>query len=151
MAVHHMKLNCSKTGLLFTPGTFGPDCDPVIPFNDSLVSKDARGMLSKDALSLGCNSGWPITGLMFSTLCSCWFFLCNFQSIWPFSQERPPRYLLSLLSSHGCWLIFLTYMDFQTLQAIQNNAALLIFRHSHFTHVIPQLSSLYWLSVAATD
>ncbi|KAI4880616.1 hypothetical protein NFI96_021162, partial [Prochilodus magdalenae] len=46
MTAHHLKLNPSKTELLFIPSTTGPHCDLTISFGNSLITptEDARSL-----------------------------------------------------------------------------------------------------------
>ncbi|XP_076864252.1 RNA polymerase II subunit A C-terminal domain phosphatase isoform X1 [Brachyhypopomus gauderio] len=150
MAAHHLKLNPSKTELLFIPGATGPQQDLAISFENSLIvpSKDARnlGVTLDDQLSFSAH----ITNLTRS----CRYFLYNIRRIRPFlSQEASQVLVQSLVISRldycNSLLAGLPLQAIRPLQLIQNAAARLVFNLPKFTHVTPLLRSLHWLPVAA--
>ncbi|XP_076836631.1 uncharacterized protein LOC143482216 isoform X1 [Brachyhypopomus gauderio] len=150
MAAHHLKLNPSKTELLFIPGATGPQQDLAISFENSLIvpSKDARnlGVTLDDQLSFSAH----ITNLTRS----CRYFLYNIRRIRPFlSQEASQVLVQSLVISRldycNSLLAGLPLQVIRPLQLIQNAAARLVFNLPKFTHVTPLLRSLHWLPMAA--
>ncbi|KAI4892629.1 hypothetical protein NFI96_034103 [Prochilodus magdalenae] len=146
MTAHHLKLNPSKTELLFIPSTTGPHSDLAISFGNLLITptEDARslGVILDSQLSLSAH----ITNLTRS----CRFLLYNIRRIRPFLSQETTQLLVqslvisrldycnSLLASLPLWAI-------RPLKA----AARLIFNLPKFTHVTPLLRSLHWLPVVA--
>ncbi|KAI4893115.1 hypothetical protein NFI96_020622 [Prochilodus magdalenae] len=146
MTAHHLKLNPSKTELLFIPSTTGPHCDLAISFGNLLITptEDTRslGVILDGQLSFSAH----ITKLTRS----CRFFLYNIRRIRPFlSQEATQLLVQSLVISRldycNSLLAGLTLRAIRPLQPVQNAAAHLIFNLPKFTHVTPLLRSLHWL------
>ncbi|KAI4894922.1 hypothetical protein NFI96_032265, partial [Prochilodus magdalenae] len=96
MTAHHLKLNPSKTELLFIPSTTGPHCDLAISFGNSLITppEDTRslGVILDGQLSFSAH---------IATLTrSCRFLLYNIWRIRPFlSQEATQLLFQSLVIS----------------------------------------------------
>ncbi|XP_072542833.1 uncharacterized protein [Salminus brasiliensis] len=150
MAAHHLKLNPSKTELLYIPGTAGPRNDLAITFENSLVtpSTEARslGVVMDDQLSFSSHVA--------NVTRSCRFLLYNIRRIRPFlSREATQVLVQSLVTSRldycNSLLAGLPLRTIRPLQLIQNAAARVVFNVPKFSHVTPLLRSLHWLPVAA--
>ncbi|KAK1794955.1 hypothetical protein P4O66_010151, partial [Electrophorus voltai] len=124
ITAHHLKLNPSKTELLYIPGTPNPYYDLTVSFENSLVSP------SKAAHSLGITLD---NQLSFSTHASnltqsCRFILYNIQRIQPFlSQETAQALVQSLVMSKldycNLLLAALPPRAIRSLQCVHNAAA----------------------------
>ncbi|KAI4896499.1 hypothetical protein NFI96_021433, partial [Prochilodus magdalenae] len=150
MTAHHLKLNPSKTELLFIPSTTGPHCDLAISLGNSLITP------TEDARSLGVIlDGQLLLSAHIANLTrSCRFLLYNIRRIRPFlSQEATQLLVQSLVISRldycNSLLAGLPLRAIRPLQLVQNTAAHLIFNLPKFTHVTPLLRSLHWLPVVA--
>uniref|UniRef100_A0A3B1J3V1 Reverse transcriptase domain-containing protein n=1 Tax=Astyanax mexicanus TaxID=7994 RepID=A0A3B1J3V1_ASTMX len=149
MSSHHLKLNPSKTDLLFIPGTTSPHNNLSISFENSLVtpSAEARGLgvVMDDQLSFSSHIA--------NLTRSCRFLLYNIRRIRPFlSQDATQVLVQSLVISRldycNSLLAGLPLRATKPLQLIQNAAARLVFNLPKFSHVTPLLRSLHWLPVA---
>ncbi|KAI4886774.1 hypothetical protein NFI96_006694 [Prochilodus magdalenae] len=150
MTAHHLKLNPSKTELLFIPSTTGPHCDLAISFGNSFITP------TEDAGSLGVIlDGQLLFSAHIANLTrSCRFLLYTIRRIRPFlSQEATQLLVQSLVISRldycNSLLAGLPLWAIRPLQLVQNAAARLIFNLPKFTHVTPLLRSLHWLPVVA--
>ncbi|KAI4887285.1 hypothetical protein NFI96_007646 [Prochilodus magdalenae] len=150
MTAHHLKLNPSKTELLFIPSTTGPHCDLAISFGNSLIT------LTEDARSLGVilDGQLSFSAHIANLTRSCRFLLYNIRRIRLFlSQEATQLLVQSLVISRldycNSLLAGLPLRAIRPLQLVQNAAARLIFNLPKFTHVTPLLRSLHWLPVVA--
>ncbi|KAI4875089.1 hypothetical protein NFI96_025166, partial [Prochilodus magdalenae] len=150
MTAHHLKLNPSKTELLFIPSTTGPHCDLAISFGNSLIAP------TEDARSLGVilDGQLSFSAHIANLTRSCRFLLYNIRRIRPFlSQEATQLLVQSLVISRldycNSLLAGLPLRAIRPLQLVQNAAARLIFNLPKFTHVTPLLRSLHWLPVVA--
>ncbi|KAI4898392.1 hypothetical protein NFI96_033774, partial [Prochilodus magdalenae] len=150
MTAHHLKLNPSKTELLFIPSTTGPHCDLTISFGNSLLTP------TEDARSLGVilDGQLSFSAHIANLTRSCRFLLYNIRRIRPFlSQEATQLLVQSLVISRldycNSLLAGLPLRAIRPLQLVQNAAARLIFNLPKFTHVTPLLRSLHWLPVVA--
>ncbi|KAI4888278.1 hypothetical protein NFI96_012149 [Prochilodus magdalenae] len=150
MTAHHLKINPSKTELLFITNTTGPYRDLTISFGNSLITptEDAGilGVILDGQLSFSAH----IANLTWS----CRFLLYNIRRIRPFlSQEATQLLVQSLvilrLDYCNSLLAGLPLRVIRLLQLVQNAAARLIFNLPKFTHVTPLLRSLHWLPVVA--
>ncbi|KAL7866005.1 hypothetical protein SRHO_G00112520 [Serrasalmus rhombeus] len=148
MAAHHLKLNPSKTELIFIPATTGPH-DLAISFENSLTVPSA------EARSLGVTLDGQLS---FSTHIanltrSCRYLLYNIRRIRPFLTREATQVLvqslvISRLDYCNSLLAGLPMQTIKPLQLIQNAAARLVFNLPKFSHVTPLLRSLHWLPVA---
>ncbi|KAI4890599.1 hypothetical protein NFI96_003747 [Prochilodus magdalenae] len=150
MTAHHLKLNPSKTELLFIPSTTSPHCDLAISFGSSLITP------TEDARSLGVilDGQLSFSAHIANLTQSCRFLLYNIRRIRPFlSQEATQLLVQSLvilrLDYCNSLLAGLPLRAIRPLQLVQNAAARLIFNLPKFTHVTPLLRSLHWLPVVA--
>ncbi|KAI4878496.1 hypothetical protein NFI96_008357 [Prochilodus magdalenae] len=150
MTAHHLKLNPSKTELLFIPSTTGPHCDLTISFGNSLITP------TEDARSLGVilDGQLSFSAHIANLTRSCRFLLYTIRRIRPFlSQEATQLLVQSLVISRldycNSLLAGLPLRAIRPLQLVQNAAARLIFNLPKFTHVTPLLRSLHWLPVVA--
>ncbi|KAI4886165.1 hypothetical protein NFI96_032198 [Prochilodus magdalenae] len=150
MTAHHLKLNPSKTELLFIPSTTGPHCDLAISFGNSLITP------TEDTRSLGVILDGQLSfSAHIATLTrSCRFLLYNIWRIRPFlSQEATQLLFQSLVISRldycNSLLAGLPLRAIRPLRLVQNAAARIIFNLPKFTHVTPLLRSLHWLPVVA--
>ncbi|KAI4897115.1 hypothetical protein NFI96_004734 [Prochilodus magdalenae] len=150
MTAHHLKLNPSKTELLFLPSTTGPHCDLAISLGNSLIAP------TEDARSLGVilDGQLSFSAHIANLTRSCRFLLYNIRRIRPFlSQEATQLLVQSLVISRldycNSLLAGLPLRAIRPLQLVQNAAARLIFNLPKFTHVTPLLCSLHWLPVVA--
>ncbi|KAL7841916.1 hypothetical protein SRHO_G00236050 [Serrasalmus rhombeus] len=92
MAAHHLKLNPSKTELIFIPATAGPHHDLTISFENSRI------VLSVEARSLGVTLDGQLS---FSTHIvnltrSCRFLLYNIRRIRPFLTREATQVLVQV-------------------------------------------------------
>ncbi|KAI4889608.1 hypothetical protein NFI96_014629 [Prochilodus magdalenae] len=147
---HHLKLNPSKTELLFIPNTTGPHHDLTILFGNSLIAP------TEDARSLGVilDGQLSFSAHIANLTRSCRFLLYTIWRIRPFlSQEATQLLVQSLvISSLDYCNLLLTGLSLQAirpLQLVQNAAARLIFNLPKFTHIAPLLSFFHWLPVTA--
>ncbi|KAI4905249.1 hypothetical protein NFI96_024613 [Prochilodus magdalenae] len=150
MTAHHLKLNPSKTELLFIPSTTGPHRDLAISFGNSFITP------TEDARSLGVilDGQLSFSAHIANLTRSCRFLLYNIRRIRPFlSQEATQLLVQSLVISRldycNSLLAGLPLRAIRPLQLVQNAAARLIFNLPKFTHVTPLLRSLHWLPVVA--
>ncbi|KAI4888442.1 hypothetical protein NFI96_002289 [Prochilodus magdalenae] len=93
---YHLKLNPSKTELLFIPSTTGPHCDLAISFRNSLIAP------TEDAGSLGVilDGQLSFSAHIANLTRSCRFLLYNIRRIRPFlSQEATQLLVQSLVIS----------------------------------------------------
>ncbi|XP_037387443.1 uncharacterized protein LOC119261807 [Pygocentrus nattereri] len=150
MTTHHLKLNPSKTEMLYIPGSSGIRCDLSIPFENTLItpSTEARslGVVVDDQLSF--------TAHVANLTQSCRFLLYNIRRIRPFLSREATQVLvqslvISRLDYCNSLLAGLPMRTIRPLQLIQNAAARLVFNLPKFSHVTPLLRSLHWLPVAA--
>ncbi|XP_049319645.1 uncharacterized protein LOC111194633 [Astyanax mexicanus] len=150
MSSHHLKLNPSKTDLLFIPGTTSPHNNLSISFENSLVTPSAEarslGVVMDDQLSFSSHIA--------NLTRSCRFLLYNIRRIRPFlSQDATQVLVQSLVISRldycNSLLAGLPLRATKPLQLIQNAAARLVFNLPKFSHVTPLLRFLHWLPVAA--
>ncbi|XP_049330258.1 uncharacterized protein LOC111194348, partial [Astyanax mexicanus] len=150
MSSHHLKLNPSKTDLLFIPGTTSLHNNISISFDNSLVTPSAEarslGVVMDDQLSFSSHIA--------NLTRSCRFLLYNIRRIRLFlSQEATQVLVQSLVISRldycNSLLAGLPLRATKPLQLIQNAAARLVFNLPKFSHVTPLLRSLHWLPVAA--
>ncbi|KAI4901607.1 hypothetical protein NFI96_027816, partial [Prochilodus magdalenae] len=140
MTAHHLKLNPSKTELLFIPSTTGPHRDLAISLGNSL------GVILDGQLSFSAHIA--------NLTRSCKVLLYNIRRIRPFlSQEATQLLVQSLVISRldycNSLLAGLPLRAIRPLQLVQNAAARLIFSLPKFTHVTPLLRSLQWIPVVA--
>ncbi|KAI4885598.1 hypothetical protein NFI96_013030, partial [Prochilodus magdalenae] len=145
---HHLKLNPSKTELLFIPSTTGPHCDLAISLGNSLITP------IEDARSLGVilNGQLSFSAHIANLTRSCRFLLYNIRRIRPFlSQEATQLLVQSLVISRLDYCnSLLTGLPLRAIRPLQLNAtARLIFNLPKFTQVTPLLRSLHWLPVVA--
>ncbi|KAI4900370.1 hypothetical protein NFI96_001985 [Prochilodus magdalenae] len=147
---HHLKLNPSKTELLFIPSTAGPHWDLAISFGNSLITP------TEDARSLGVilDGQLSFSAHIANLTRSCRFLLYNIRRIRPFlSQEATQLLVQSLVISRldycNSLLAGLPLRAIRPLQLVQNAAARLIFNLPKFTHVTSLLRYLHWLPVVA--
>ncbi|KAI4905144.1 hypothetical protein NFI96_011525, partial [Prochilodus magdalenae] len=148
MTAHHLKLNPSKTELLFIPSTTGPHRDLAISFGNLLITP------TEDARSLGVILDGQLSFSAHIATRSCRFLLYNIRRIRPFlSQEATQLLVQSLVISRldycNSLLAGLPLRAIRPLQLVQNAAAYLIFNLPKFTHVTPLRRSLHWLPVVA--
>ncbi|KAI4904406.1 hypothetical protein NFI96_027986 [Prochilodus magdalenae] len=124
MTAHHLKINPSKTELLFIPSTTGPHCDLAISFGNSLITptEDARslGVILDGQLSFSAH----IANLTRSYR----FLLYDIRRIQPFlSQDATQLLVQSLVISRldycNSLLAGLPLRAIRPLQLIQNTAA----------------------------
>ncbi|KAL7871596.1 hypothetical protein SRHO_G00065790 [Serrasalmus rhombeus] len=150
MTTHHLKLNPSKTEMLYIPGSSGIRCDLSIPFENTLItpSTEARslGVVVDDQLSFMAHVA--------NLTRSCRFLLYNIRRIRPFLSREATQVLvqslvISRLDYCNSLLAGLPMRTIRPLQLIQNAAARLVFNLPKFSHVTPLLRSLHWLPVAA--
>ncbi|KAI4893312.1 hypothetical protein NFI96_034410 [Prochilodus magdalenae] len=134
MTAHHLKLNASKTELLFIPSTTGPHCDLAISFGNSLITP------TEDARSLGVilDGQLSFSAHIANLTRSCRFLLYNIWRIRPFLSQETTQLLQPLLAG-------LPLRAIRPLQLVQNAAACLIFNLPKFTHVTPLLRSHHWM------
>ncbi|KAL7881425.1 hypothetical protein AOLI_G00082730 [Acnodon oligacanthus] len=152
MAAHHLKLNPSKTELLFIPATTDPHHDLTISF------KDSQTVPSVEARSLSVILDGQ---LLFSTHIanltrSCRYLLYNIWRMQPFLTPEAAQVLvqslvISRLDYCNLLLAGLPKQAIKPLQLIQNAATQLVFNLPKFSHITPLLCSLHWLPVAASD
>ncbi|XP_030285351.1 uncharacterized protein LOC115588717 [Sparus aurata] len=145
-AAHHLKLNLSKTELLFIPGKDCPRMDLSFTVEDVTVSplSMARnlGVLLDSRLSCAPN----IT----TVAQSCRFALYNIRRILSFlTNDATQLLVISRLVNCNSLLAGLPASVTKPLQHIQNTAAHLVYNLPKFSHVTPLLHDLHWLSVAA--
>ncbi|XP_052333385.1 uncharacterized protein LOC127911260 [Oncorhynchus keta] len=150
MTDHHLKLNLSKTELLFLPGKDCPFHDLAITVDNSIVSS------SQSAKNLGVILDNTLT---FSTNIkavsrSCRFMLYNIRRVRPCLTQEAAQVLIqalviSRLDYCNSLLAGLPACAIKPLQLIQNAAARLVFNLPKFSHVTPLLRSLHWLPVEA--
>ncbi|KAI4879835.1 hypothetical protein NFI96_016477, partial [Prochilodus magdalenae] len=150
MTAHHLKLNPSKTELLFIPSTTGPHRDLTISFGNSLITP------TEDAGSLGVilDGQLSFSAHIANLTRSCRFLLYNIRRIRPFLYQEAAQLLvqslvISRLDYCNSLLAGLPLRAIRPLQLVQNAAARLIFNLPKFTHVTPLLRSLHWLPVVA--
>ncbi|KAI4878090.1 hypothetical protein NFI96_027884, partial [Prochilodus magdalenae] len=150
MTAHHLKVNPSKTKLLFSPSTTGPHCDFTISFGNSLITP------TEDTRSLGVilDGQLSFSAHIMNLTRSCRFLLYNIRRIRPFlSQEATQLLVQTLVISRPDYcnslLAGLPLRANRPLQLVKNAAARLIFNLPKFTHVTPLLRSLHWLPVVA--
>ncbi|XP_036390590.1 uncharacterized protein LOC118781699, partial [Megalops cyprinoides] len=150
MTSHHLKLNLSKTELLFIPA--GPS-----PLHDLSITVDGTTIpSSQSAKSLGVtlDSNLDFKEYIAHTSRACRFLLHNIRRIRPFLTTYATQLLIQAtvlprLDYCNALLAGLPACTTQPLQLIQNAAARLIFNLPKFSHVTPLLKSLHWLPVAA--
>ncbi|KAI4886978.1 hypothetical protein NFI96_015872 [Prochilodus magdalenae] len=134
MTAHHLKLNPSKTELLFIPSTTGPHRDLAISLGNSLITP------TEDAGSLGVilDGLLSFSAHIANLTRSCRFLLYTIRRIRPFlSQEATQLLVQSLVISRldycNSLLAGLPLRAIRPLQLVQNAAARLIFNlHPHF-------------------
>ncbi|KAI4898892.1 hypothetical protein NFI96_006777 [Prochilodus magdalenae] len=150
MTAHHLKLNPSKTELLFNPSTTGPHRDLTISFGNSLITP------TEDAGILGVilDGQLSFSAHIANLTRSCRFLLYNIRRIRPFLYQEAAQLLvqslvISRLDYCNSLLAGLPLRAIRPLQLVQNAAARLIFNLPKFTHVTPLLRSLHWSPVAA--
>ncbi|KAI4891659.1 hypothetical protein NFI96_012405 [Prochilodus magdalenae] len=121
MTAHHLKLNPSKTELLFIPSTTGPHCDLTISFGNSLIAP------TEDARSLGVilDGQLSFSAHIANLTLSCRFLLYNIRRIRPFlSQEATQLLVQSLVISRldycNSLLAGLPLRAIRPLQLVQN-------------------------------
>ncbi|KAI4883951.1 hypothetical protein NFI96_009102 [Prochilodus magdalenae] len=83
MTAHHLKLNPSRTELLFIPSTTGPHCDLAISFGNSLIAP------TEDARSLGVilDGQFSFSAHIANLTRSCRFLLYSIRRILPFLSQ----------------------------------------------------------------
>ncbi|MCJ8738156.1 hypothetical protein PDJAM_G00032410 [Pangasius djambal] len=150
MTANQLKVNPTKTELLFIPGDSSPSQDLAISLDNSLISP------SVTARNLGVTMD---TQLSFSSHIanltrSCRFLLYNIRRIRPFLSTQATQVLvqslvISRLDYCNSLLAGLPLSAIRLLQLIQNAAARLVFNLPKFSHTAPFLCSLHWLPVAA--
>ncbi|XP_076854565.1 uncharacterized protein LOC143509593 [Brachyhypopomus gauderio] len=150
MAAHHLKLNPSKTEMLYIPARASPHRDLSISFENTVITP------SMEARSLGVvvDNQLSFTAHVANTTRSCRFALHNIRRIRPFLSREATQVLvqslvISRLDYCNSLLAGLPMHAIKPLQLIQNAAARLVFNLPKFSHVTPLLSSLHWLPVAA--
>ncbi|KAK1792541.1 hypothetical protein P4O66_012475, partial [Electrophorus voltai] len=125
MTAHNLKLNPSKTELLFIPDTPNPYHDLTVSFENSLVSPTKAAHSS----------------------------FLTYEGFNLFFPRKLPRCLRSLVISKldycNSLLAGLPLRAIKPLQLVQNAAARLVFNLPKCTNVTPLLRSLHWLPVAA--
>ncbi|KAI4872675.1 hypothetical protein NFI96_002526, partial [Prochilodus magdalenae] len=128
----NLKLNPSKTELLFISSTTRPHHDLAVSFWNSLITptEDARSHVTlDDRLSYSAHTA-KLTR-------SCGFTQLLVQSL-----------VISRLDYCNLLLAGLPLQAIRPLQLVQNAAARLIFNLPTFTHMTPLLCPLHWLPVA---
>ena len=150
MAAHQLKLNPSKTELLFIQGDPNPGRDLAISLDNSLISPSATarnlGVTVDDQLSFSTHTA--------NLTRSCRYLLYNIRRIRPFLSTQATQLLvqslvISRLDYCNSLLAGLPLSAIRPLQLIQNAAARLVFNLPKFSHTTPLLRSLHWLPVAA--
>ncbi|KAI4903582.1 hypothetical protein NFI96_001005 [Prochilodus magdalenae] len=93
MTAHHLKLNPSKTELLFIPSTTGPHRDLAISFRNSLITP------TEDARSLGVilDGQLSFSAHIANLTQSCRFLLYNIWRIQPFLSQEASQLLVQSL------------------------------------------------------
>ncbi|KAL7826577.1 hypothetical protein AOLI_G00317860 [Acnodon oligacanthus] len=146
----YLKLNRSKTELIFNPATTGPHHDLAISFESFLIvpSVEARclGVILDGQLSFSTH--------IVNLTQSCRYLLYNIHRIRPFltrdsAQVLVQSLVISRLDYCNLLLAGLPMQTIKPLQLIQNAAARLVFCLPKFSHITPLLRSLHWLPVAA--
>ncbi|XP_047664330.1 uncharacterized protein LOC125140204, partial [Tachysurus fulvidraco] len=150
MTGHHLKLNPSKTELLFIPGDSYPGHDLAISLHNDLNSPSATahnlGVTMENLLSFSSHVA--------NVTRSCRFLLYNIRRIWPSLSTQAAQVLgqslvISRLDYCNALLAGLPINAICPLQMIQNAAAQLVFNLPKFSHTTLLLRSLHWLLVAA--
>ncbi|KAM9402638.1 uncharacterized protein ACWYII_029625 [Salvelinus alpinus] len=150
MTDHHLKLNLSKTELLFLPGKDCPFHDLAITVDNSIVSSSQSaknlGVILDNTLSFSTN--------IKAVTRSCRFMLYNIRRVRPCLTQEAEQVLIqalviSRLDYCNSLLAGLPACAIKPLQLIQNAAARLVFNLPKFSHVTPLLHSLHWLPVEA--
>uniref|UniRef100_A0A8C4X3N7 Reverse transcriptase domain-containing protein n=1 Tax=Erpetoichthys calabaricus TaxID=27687 RepID=A0A8C4X3N7_ERPCA len=150
MTSHHLKLNPSKTELLYIRGNSSPNLDLAISLDNSVI------VPSKTARSLGVTLDEELSfSPHISNLSrSCRYLLYNIRRIRPFLTTEATQLLvqtlvISKLDYCNSLLSGLSLKATRPLQLIQNAAARLVFDIPKFSHTTPLLRNLHWLPVAA--
>ena len=151
MHSHHLKLNLSKSDLLFFPSSSpSSDLSISVPLESTTLSP------SSSAKNLGVTLDPCLSySQHISTLArTCRFFLSNIRRIRPFLTNYATQLLvqalvLSRLDYCNSLLAGLPASATRPLQLIQNSAARLVFSLPRFAHATPLLRSLHWLPITA--
>ncbi|XP_053332074.1 uncharacterized protein LOC128505588, partial [Clarias gariepinus] len=150
MAAHQLKLNLSKTELLFIPCDSSPGQDLVISMDNNQITP------STTARNLGVtvDNHLSFSPHIANLTRSCRFLLYNIRRIRPFLSSQATQVLvqslvISRLDYCNSLLAGLPLSTIRPLQLIQNAAARLVFNLPKFSHTTPLLRSLHWLPVAA--
>uniref|UniRef100_A0A674EDB2 Reverse transcriptase domain-containing protein n=1 Tax=Salmo trutta TaxID=8032 RepID=A0A674EDB2_SALTR len=150
MTDHHLKLNLSKTELLFLLGKDCPFHDLAITVDNSLVSSSQSaknlGVILDNTLSFSTN--------IKAVTRSCRFMLYNIRRVRPCLTQEATQVLIqalviSRLDYCNSLLAGLPACAIKPLKLIQNAAARLVFNLPKISHVTPLLRSLHWLPVEA--
>ncbi|XP_053098009.1 uncharacterized protein LOC128321673 [Pangasianodon hypophthalmus] len=143
MTTHQLKLNPTKTELLFIPCDSSPSQDLAI--SPSVTARNL-GVTMDNQLSFSSHIA--------NLTRSCRFLLYNIRRIRPFLSSQATQVLvqslvISRLDYCNSLLAGLPLSAIRPLQLIQNAAARLVFNLPKFSHTTPLLRSLHWLPVAA--
>ncbi|KAK3530038.1 hypothetical protein QTP86_009959 [Hemibagrus guttatus] len=146
MTAHQLKLNPSKTELLFIPGDPSPAQDLVISLNNSMISPSATAR----NLGVTMDNQLSFSSHVTNVTRSCRFLLYNIRRIRPFLSTQTTQVLvqslvISRLDYCNSLLAGLPLNAICPLQMIQNAAAQLVFNSPKFSHTTPLLRSLHWL------
>ncbi|MCI4375953.1 hypothetical protein PGIGA_G00115620 [Pangasianodon gigas] len=150
MAAHQLKLNPTKTELLFIPGDSSPSQDLAISLDNSLISPSVTAR----NLGVTIDNQLSFSSHIANLTRSCRFLLYNIRRIRPFLSSQATQVLvqslvISRLDYCDSLLAALPLSAIRPLQLIQNAAARLVFNLPKFSHTTPLLRSLHWLPVAA--
>ncbi|KAM9455123.1 putative RNA-directed DNA polymerase from transposon X-element isoform 2-T3 [Clarias gariepinus] len=150
MAAHQLKLNLSKTELLFIPYDSSPCQDLVISLDNNQITP----LTTARNLGVTVDNHLSFSPHIANLTCSCRFLLYNIRRIRPFLSSQATQVLvqslvISRLDYCNSLLAGLPLSTIRPLQLIQNAAARLVFNLPKLSHTTPLLRSLHWLSVAA--
>ncbi|XP_066552430.1 uncharacterized protein LOC136718573, partial [Amia ocellicauda] len=152
MHSHHLKLNLSKSDLLFFPHSSSPSAD--LPISIPLESTTLSPSSSAKNLGVTLDPAVSFSQHIIMLMRTCRFFLSNIRLIRPFLADYSTQLLiqslvLSRLDYCNSLLAGLPASTTRPLQLIQNSAARLVFSLPRFAHTTPLLRSLHWLPIAA--
>ena len=148
MSSHHLKLNLSKTELIFLPCNDSPLTDLSLSIQNTSVVPS----LTAKSLGVTLDSQLSFTSYIAATARSCRFSLYNIRKIRPFLTKEATQLLvqslvLSRLDYCNVLLAGLPASAIHPLQMIQNAAARLVFNLTKFSHVTPLFRDLHWLPI----